>query len=502
VSQSARPVVIRISPESPLHLYRTGEVLRGEYHGNILISVFDPASHLGGLVYLKGAEVESAFTVFVGELRRVCPDVIARLQIKAICAQSEGEKLKLAAHASKLKLAACALFAKNETQEVFFYPESGRLRVAPLSSASTRPEPRHEARPTSRPESRPSREKTRVLIVDDSKTMRQMLRHILTSDARIEVVGEAERPSQVEKMLAETRPDVMTLDINMPEMSGVELLRQLLPKRFVPTVMISALGLNEGEEVMRALELGAVDYIQKPQRDELSNVVPLIIEKIMGAADVRERKGRFATGASSERIIVRAGGGSFGQSRLLAIGASTGGTEAIKRVFTQFPDEVPPIAVVQHIPPYFSLAFANRLNELCRFEVREAKDGDEFLPGLALVAPGGLHMEVVSKGNRLFARVYDGDPVNRFKPSVDVLFHSVARELGATASGVLMTGMGTDGAKGLVQMKKAGAFTIAQDEESSVVFGMPRAAIELGGASVVKPLEEIAETLMNLKKAA
>jgi two-component system chemotaxis response regulator CheB len=293
----------------------------------------------------------------------------------------------------------------------------------------------------------------------------------------------------------------MTLDINMPEMTGVELLKILLPKMFIPTVMISALGLHEGVEVMMALEYGAVDYIQKPAAGEIAQAAPIIIEKIVEAAHVRHRSPQV-THAPARSKGLGASGSNFGGIRLLAVGASTGGTEAIKQVFTEFPQDVPPIVVVQHIPPYFSTAFANRLNELCAFEVREAKDGDAIVPGLALIAPGGLHLEVVERGGSLYARVFDGDPVNRFKPSVDVLFRSVSKVIGNKASGVLLTGMGNDGAKGLLEMKNAGAHTIAQDEESCVVFGMPRAAIELGGASEVKALGEVASALMNRKKAA
>jgi two-component system chemotaxis response regulator CheB len=522
--------VLKISRSRPLQaqavFYSSGEVLHAEFRGEVILSVFDPggaalqsASPRGGLVVFGSSRIEEEFKRLIETLRLSEGAAFERLQFKAIVNKEDSEKVRAAALSSGIHLGACAAFGATELQEIFFYSNSGRMRVAPLSVT-----PVVEAKLTDIREKKADKKldrKIRVLIVDDSKTMRHMLRHILSSDPRLEVVGEADLPSKVEKLIQDTSPDVMTLDINMPEMSGVDLLRLILPKKFIPTVMISALSVHDGEEILTALELGAVDYIQKPQSSEIATVIPIIIEKIIEAAHVQLRNSSKTVGVGSSKprtmshldssanqvsqhsqsSPANVSYGSFGQTRLLAIGASTGGTEAIKKVFTMFPNNIPPIAVVQHIPPYFSMAFANRLNDLCSFSVREAKDGDEFLPGLVLVAPGGLHMEVKSRGGRLFAHVYDADPVNRFKPSVDVLFASVAKELGSQATGVLMTGMGADGAKGLLQMKKAGAFTIAQDEESCVVFGMPRAAIELGAASVVKPLEEIAETLITLKKA-
>lgn len=491
--------LVRIGRSRPFQVYKAGEVLRAELRGDPVLSVWDSASCGGALVVLSRAQLERDFATVQDAITREF-EAPASLEIKLLCAEADVSKARSAASKAGLSISKYATFPDNSSQEVLLYVGSGRLRAAPLDTPSA-PEKPVLAKPAPVPQPKLRTEKIRVLIVDDSKTIRQMLKSILSRDPRLEVVGEAEKPSQVEPLIHEKRPDVMTLDINMPEMTGVELLKILLPKTFVPTVMISALGLHEGVEVMMALEYGAVDYIQKPAAGEIATAAPLIIEKIVEAANVRRHTAQAHEVKARSKVIARLGS-SFGGARLLAVGASTGGTEAIKKVFTSFTKDVPPIVVVQHIPPYFSMAFANRLNELCEFEVREAKDGDELHPGLALVAPGGLHMEVVTRGASMYARVFDAEPVNRFKPSVDVLFRSVAKELGSKAAGVLLTGMGNDGAKGLLEMRHSGAHTIAQDEESCVVFGMPRAAIELGAACDIKALDDIADALYALKKVA
>lgn len=487
------------------HRYVSGEVIRGEFRGDPCIAVHCPVSKAGGMVVLNGSRLNADFDQFWGEVRSAFAEHVSTLQIKVLALRADEASLRELLTKRGLQPTAFALFSEEEKQEVFFFSENGRLRAAPLQisssavkSGATTPVSEKKA-VVHRMEPHPtSQRKARVLIVDDSKTMRQLLRRILDSAPDLEVVGEAERPSQVESLIHQCKPDVMTLDINMPEMTGVELLRKLLPKHFIPTVMISSLSIDEGKEVLTALELGAVDYIHKPSAQEMATMMPLIQEKVLEASRVKRRS---ASPAPVQQRALGRVSGSFSSSRFIAVGASTGGTEAIKNVFMGFPADIPPVAVVQHIPPYFSTAFANRLNELCPFEVREAKDGDEFLPGLVLIAPGGRHMEVVREGSKLIAKVYDGEPVNRFKPSVDVLFNSVAKLLGGKATGVLMTGMGSDGAKGLLAMKNAGSFTIAQDQESCVVFGMPRAAIEIGAACEIRSLEEIATALMKVKAA-
>jgi two-component system chemotaxis response regulator CheB len=329
----------------------------------------------------------------------------------------------------------------------------------------------------------------KVLIVDDSASIRKILTNLFTSDPMIEVVGVAERPSQVEDLINKTRPDVITLDIHMPEMTGVELLKRYLPRHRIPTVMISSISMEESPMVLEALENGAVDYIQKPAFQNLAAQSPLIIEKVKEAAGARVKVTSRPVSQAFREQKLR-------QDLILAIGSSTGGTEALREVLTQLPASIPPTLIVQHIPAVFSLAFANRMNELCPFEVKEAADGDEVRPGRVLIAPGGLQMKLIRQGAVLKVRVEDTAPVNRHKPSVDVLFDSVAAEIGKKALGVILTGMGSDGANGMLKMRQAGAHTVAQDEESCVVFGMPREAIARGAAEEVKSLRDIPQLLV------
>jgi two-component system chemotaxis response regulator CheB len=365
--------------------------------------------------------------------------------------------------------------------EVFIYVGTGRVRMRdPEEKAS---EPVSDKAPP-----------VRVLIVDDSKTIRNLLRRVLSSDPTIEVVGEAERPSEVEEMIEKLKPTVITLDINMPEMDGVTLLSRYLPKYRIPTVMVTAISMQDGDQVLRALNLGAVDYIQKPSMEEMRVMSSVIIEKIKVASSVSLKRETQRRPAAQRPVSSE---GPVDVNTILAIGASTGGVQALDQFFSSMPAQIPPTVVVQHIPPVFSAAFANRLNATCPFEVREAQDGDEVKANRVLIAAGGTQMRVERQGSGLFVRVFDGAPVNRHKPSVDVLFDSVAEVIGKHAIGVILTGMGADGAKGLLRMRQAGARTVAQDKDSCVVFGMPRAAIELGAAQEIKPLQEVPETVLH-----
>jgi two-component system, chemotaxis family, protein-glutamate methylesterase/glutaminase len=364
---------------------------------------------------------------------------------------------------------------KEPNLEAYFFADSGLVRVGSADQPMRKP---------------------RVLIVDDSKTIRQILTRVLEKD--FEVVGGAEKPSQVEQMIEELKPDVITLDIHMPEMDGVTLLKQYLKRFSIPTVMISSISMEESGHVLQALEAGAVDYIQKPSLEELSVVAPLIIEKVKTAASARVKK----AAPTSQRKVYRSAAlaGPVNRTIMVAIGSSTGGTEALREVLTQLPSAIPPIVIVQHIPAVFSLAFARRMNELCPFEVIEAKDGDELRPDRVLIAPGGFQMAIVRGSGPCGyqVQVKDAPPVNRHRPSVDVLFDSVAELAGKKAVGIILTGMGADGAKGLLKMRQRGARTIAQDEASCVVFGMPQAAIKLKAAELVRPLSEIPAEILSL----
>jgi two-component system chemotaxis response regulator CheB len=375
--------------------------------------------------------------------------------------------------------------------EAWFYPDTGRLRLERAATASAPAHATATAAATAATTA-PLGRRTRVLVVDDSDTIRRLLARVLGADPDIEVVASTGRPSEVEALVRQHRPDVLTLDIHMPEMDGVTLLRRLLPAHPIPTVMISSLALEEGPMVLAALEAGAVDYIQKPTAGALATVAPLIVERVKTAAQAKvlrrqeRRPGRRVAAARSTK-----------GARLIAIGASTGGTEALREVLTAMPAEVPPIVIVQHIPPVFSAAFARRLDELCPFEVKEAEHGDVVCESRALIAPGGKQMRVVRSGAELRIAIDDSPPRNRHKPSVDVLFESVAAEVGAGAVGALLTGMGADGAAGMLQMLRAGAHTIAQDEASSVVYGMPRCAVELGAVRQILDLGAVAEALLH-----
>jgi two-component system chemotaxis response regulator CheB len=366
--------------------------------------------------------------------------------------------------------------------EIHYHPDTNRLQVAEQAAAAESPRASAPAR-----ESAPK--KVKVLIVDDSASIRKILATLFSTDPNIEVVGVAERPSQVEELITKVKPDVITLDIHMPEMTGVELLKRYLPRHSIPTVMISSISMEESPMVLEALENGAVDYIQKPAFQNLAAQSPFILEKVKAAAGARVKAATRQVSQAFREQKLR-------QDLILAIGSSTGGTEALREVLTQLPASIPPTLIVQHIPPVFSLAFANRMNELCPFEVKEAADGDEVRPGRVLIAPGGLQMRLVREGSGLKVRVEDTAPVNRHKPSVDVLFDSVAAEIGKKALGVILTGMGADGANGLLKMRQAGARTVAQDEESCVVFGMPREAIARGAAEEIKSLRDIPQLLV------
>lgn len=336
----------------------------------------------------------------------------------------------------------------------------------------------------------------KVLIVDDSALMRQLLSRILSSDPQIEVIGTAGDPFAARDKIKALNPDVITLDIEMPRMDGLTFLEKLMHGHPMPVVMISSLTEKGADTTLRALDLGAVDYISKPRLDVSTGTIEQseeIISKVKVAAKVKVRS--VAKSPPHAEEIERTYRFSA-THKVIAIGASTGGTEALKDLLTPLPADFPGTVIVQHMPEAFTGAFAKRLDSMCRMHVQEARDGDRILPGHALLAPGGHQMVVVSRGAEYLVRVYRGERVNRHIPSVDVLFNSCARQLGKNALGVLLTGMGADGAQGMLEMKKAEGFTIAQDEASSVVFGMPREAIRLGGVDEVLPLNRIGKAML------
>lgn len=364
--------------------------------------------------------------------------------------------------------------------EVVFIPRDGTLRVSKDASATSTTPVLH----SEQPKVIARKELVKVLIVDDSKTIRNLLTRILNTAPGVQVVATAERPSEVEALINEHKPDVITLDIHMPEMTGVELLKRIQPKYKIPTIMVTSISMEEGPLVLEALEHGAFDYIQKPKMEEISEVAPILIEKVKEAANYQAAA---ASKFSSKTV------GKFDTDSLVVIGSSTGGTNALKDILTKMPREIPPILIVQHIPAVFSKAFADRMNTLCPFIVKEAEDGELIEKNKVLVAPGGKQMSIERNGQGLRVKITDDPPLNRFKPSVDFLFNSVEPIVARRHTvGVILTGMGKDGAEGLLKLKKAGALTIAQNEESCVVFGMPREAIKIGAAHAIEDKNDIA----------
>jgi two-component system chemotaxis response regulator CheB len=346
--------------------------------------------------------------------------------------------------------------------------------------------------------------KIRVLTVDDSALMRQVLASLLSKDPGIEVIGSAPDPFIAREKIKALNPDVITLDVEMPKMDGLTFLEKLMRGRPMPVVMVSSLTEAGCQTTLRALELGAVDFIAKPKidlREGMEEIALDLIEKIKAAAvsNVKRQAAglmRESNSATSSPLPLMPESAMLKTTdTIIAIGSSTGGTEAVKDVLLALPPNTPPIVITQHMPERFTKTWADRMNTLCRISVKEAEDGDSVLPGHALVAPGGYHMALVRSGARYSVRINQDPPVNRHRPSVDVLFDSVAQYAGANTIGVILTGMGGDGAKGMLAMKQAGAYTIAQDEASCVVFGMPKEAIKLGGVDKVLPLMEIPDAI-------
>jgi two-component system, chemotaxis family, protein-glutamate methylesterase/glutaminase len=343
-------------------------------------------------------------------------------------------------------------------------------------------------------------EKTKVLIVDDSALVRQLLTELLSRDASLEVVGAASDPYAAWEKIKALNPNVLTLDVEMPRMDGLAFLERLMRIRPMPVLMVSSLTEKGCENTLRALELGAVDFVTKPKIDIKNGTIGLvdeIIAKIKVAARARVRPADKTAARDQARLkalVTEALAKST--QKVVAIGASTGGTEALREVLTTLPADAPGVVIVQHMPEHFTRAFAQRLDKLCQIRVQEARDGDRILPGHALIAPGNYHMRIVRSGANYNVETFMSEPVNRHRPSVDVLFYSCARNAGRNAIGVLMTGMGGDGARGLLAMRQAGARTVAQDEATSVVFGMPKEAIEMGAVDEVLALGHIAEAVV------
>jgi two-component system chemotaxis response regulator CheB len=348
--------------------------------------------------------------------------------------------------------------------------------------------------------------KTRVMVVDDSALVRSLLSEIINRQSDMVCVGAAADPLLAREMIRELDPDVLTLDIEMPRMDGIDFLGKLMRLRPMPVVMVSTLTERGAEVTLRALELGAVDFVAKPKvgvADGLQRLAEDITAKIRIAAaarvhrlPTREAAADHASPASGARAAGPAPLGRLSTEKIIFIGASTGGTEATRVVLAGLPADSPAIMITQHMPPGFTRSYAARLDGLCRIRVKEAQDGERVLPGHAFIAPGGQHLSVERSGSNYIARLSDDEPVNRHKPSVETLFLSAARVVGPNALGVMLTGMGADGAKAMKALRDAGSWNVVQDEASCVVFGMPKEAIAAGAAHEVLPIAAIAARLI------
>ena len=350
-----------------------------------------------------------------------------------------------------------------------------------------------------------------MIVVDDSALVRSLLSEIINRQRDMECIGTANDPLVAREMIRELNPDVITLDVEMPRMDGIDFLGRLMRLRPMPVVMISTLTERGAEVTMRALELGAVDFVAKPRvglASGLNDLASQIVDKIRVAAVAQVRRtpaqpavhsaaADSAPPPSSAALL-----GRLSTEKLICIGASTGGTEAIKEVLVQMPADSPAIVITQHMPPGFTTSFAARLNGLCQITVKEAVNGERILPGHAYIAPGGLQFRIARSGANYVAVVEDAPPVNRHKPSVEVLFKSVAAVAGRNAYGIMLTGMGADGAAAMREMKDAGSYNYVQDEASCIVFGMPREAIAHGAADEVLPLTQIAGALVTKLRGA
>ncbi|CAL61478.1 Chemotaxis response regulator protein-glutamate methylesterase [Herminiimonas arsenicoxydans] len=339
--------------------------------------------------------------------------------------------------------------------------------------------------------------KIKVLIVDDSALIRSVMKEIINSQPDMEVVGVAPDPIIARDLIKQTNPDVLTLDVEMPRMDGLDFLEKLMRLRPMPVVMVSSLTERGSEITLRALELGAIDFVTKPKMSIQSGMLEyteMIADKIRAASKARIKARHIPTEAHKST-----GGEALplirnpltSSEKLIIIGASTGGTEAIKDFLMQMPSDCPGILITQHMPPGFTKSFAQRLDSLCKIDVKESEGGERVLPGHAYLAPGHSHLQLVRSGANYMTQLDQGPPVNRHRPSVDVLFHSAAVHAGKNAVGVILTGMGKDGALGMLEMKNAGAYNFAQDEASCVVFGMPREAIAVGATHEVGSLNAL-----------
>ncbi len=484
---------------------------------DLLVCFYEPLSKFAKPFLLKGrdsktilSEVESSCKSF-----RSNPNLISKqVEMKVIKGRDVGSIDFSSALKNQILLKG-DFRGKTDRIDAYVYTDSGRIRVSnviqepvkppavrPLTGelgrfstekSSPRPEHVHAPAPAKVTVERNGDQKIRVLVVDDSEPIRILLKKMLRMDPRMDVVGEASKPSEVDGLIQSLNPDVMTLDIHMPEMTGTQLLEKIYPKYKIPTIIVTSLSAEEGNDVLRALEIGAFDYIQKPSFDKMKEVAIKLCEQVH-LASLQPRQKRMAVGSRESHV--------FDPRRPIVIGSSTGGVEALRDLIALFPKEIPPVLIVQHIPAFFSKAFADRLNELYPFEIKEAKTGDILVRNRILIAPGGRQMYVQNRNGLSETLVDEGPGDLLHKPSVDLLFQSVAKDLGKRAIGIILTGMGSDGAQGLKTMREAGCYTIGQSEQSCVVYGMPKAAKLMGAVCKEVPLEQIPRVISEASRSS
>lgn len=488
----------------------------------LIITIFDFQKKLGGILYTPNlqnkanskegcdhAGIETSIVELLSRFKRSGSNRES-LEVKLIGGAFLQEENSSYSQQSQIVLTVVSIFREygipikaksvggNYPKKGRFFTATGKVEFALVESADSQKESssftnRTDEIGSSQKIKHPS-DKISVFIIDDSPTCVSVLRSIIESDNRFRIIGTANNPVQGLEAVRKLKPDVITLDLYMPEMDGLTFLKNLYPDAPIPVIVVSSIDVDSSSfETIKALELGAFDFLKKPTistRDKLgarlcetiveaqtSDIRKLLIKKKMSRITVSEM-------SSNQKAIV--------------IGSSTGGTVALTDILTQLPERIPPIIIVQHMPPVFSKAFAERLNAICPFRVKEAENGDNIVPSSVYIAPGGFQMEIKNSGNKNIIRILDTPPVNRHKPSCDVLFSSAAKVLGKNAIGAILTGMGRDGANGIKLMHDVGAYTIAQDEKSSVVFGMPKAAIEEGGIDEICHLDDIPRKLVDL----
>jgi two-component system, chemotaxis family, protein-glutamate methylesterase/glutaminase len=456
----------------------------GDWHiknpDGVLFLIGEKASGYTGLYYLSADEVTDS------NLDHVFSELKGRFSLqksfKTLCHARHEVKIKKYIDQSGVCLDTI-FFDRNFKTELLYKGKLNKFLAADLQKVkdvTLSPKPKIDENKI-----------IKVLVVDDSSLIRKIIIKCIKSLNNIEVAGETGNPLDVPDLIQKLKPDVMTLDINMPERNGVEVLENLKGKIFIPTIVISSMNFTEGGMVMDALEKGAIDYIQKPSQDELSAFAQVLKEKIPIAYASKNKQSLTSNSGSKKAGL----GLKLDQAALLTIGASTGGTEAIKAVLRSMPPEIPPTVIVQHIPPVFSKAFAENVDRVTPFKVKEGEDGETLRPNHVYIAPGGKQMAVVRSKGQLALDICEGEKVSGHIPSVDNLFFSIEKLKLSKVVGALLTGMGADGAKGMVALKGQGHHTIAQNEESCVVYGMPKQAVAQGGASEELHLEKIAEAL-------